>query len=62
MIFINMESDEIRELWNFVRDRKESILEYSEDFKLNFAEVRALMAACEKIEVAARNEEEGRLV
>ena len=57
-MILYLETDELRELWNLIRDNKEKVVEYGQAFGLTFAELRGLMSACEKIERAYNEEVE----
>lgn len=42
--------DELRELYNLIQTRKEAVLSYAIRTGMDYSELRALFAACEKIE------------
>ena len=61
-MFVYLETDELRELWSYLRDRKDNILAYGRDLDLSYEELKALFTACDKVEKAVEKDKEGKLV
>lgn len=62
MMFVYLETDELTELWNFLRDKRDTLLDYAKDFNLSYEECKALFSAVDKVEKATEKEREGKLV
>jgi hypothetical protein len=62
MMFVYLETDELTELWNFLRDKGDTILDYAKDSNLSYEECKALFSAINKVEKATEKDKEGKLV